>query len=574
MVDFEDFIGRYPYLEAFDKRMEFAAVVDSIVNRKNSNTEIEGWFPDKRLLDNLFFSLLVYIMEQTLSENEECTIENMADHLSEILPQYLDEMLDDGHVRTLTEYMVKDILQNKGEPRFYPVMDYSRGIREIRVRLVSDRITDDGRIIYQLTDQGYNFLFRTREVDQELDFQLEQLKLRELLKRRNYRHAVSQSRQLIAMLRQKKKEISEFIYRVMQDVHAVESGEYERLLDETYSLIDQEYSEMQDIKKEVDADERRIRQQIEETGRADAKMEEALRSLTEISRNLRLMMEEQRNLIADRFRMNRIYEDTIINSFETSMVHRYDFEKEILKAMTKVPPSKAAGLTALLRPLLLPRVRKQLSLLSVYAPQGALREEEEDFAGEGEDLLEDDTEAQITAADNAHAGIFLEIVRAVSEKKEGVLFSELFEKLRQKLSEEQFLSIVREKRIFLVMLRLYENGAVDFEAWDKAEKEPVTDAGGEFDIAVCLTRLKISRPDFFGIRGIRVQKTGEKAELSWEERAAEPRGSLKGRESAARIQGQKSQERPNDGPGALNMAAEAADLSFTVEMDDMLISAL
>lgn len=33
----------FDFLEGFQDRMEFAAIVDSIVNRKNTNTEIEGW---------------------------------------------------------------------------------------------------------------------------------------------------------------------------------------------------------------------------------------------------------------------------------------------------------------------------------------------------------------------------------------------------------------------------------------------------------------------------------------------------------------------------------------------------
>lgn len=75
------------YLEGFEKRMGFAAVVDSIVNRKNRNNEIEDWFEGEEL-DNMFFSLLVYIMEQTLNENDDCTIENMAGFLEDTLPMY------------------------------------------------------------------------------------------------------------------------------------------------------------------------------------------------------------------------------------------------------------------------------------------------------------------------------------------------------------------------------------------------------------------------------------------------------------------------------------------------------
>ena len=191
------------FLQGFQERMGFVAAVDSIVGRRNRSTEIEEWFEEEEM-DNLFFSLLVYIMEQTLNENDQCTMENMAAFLEKVLPAFQKDFSEEQIYR-LTEYMVRDILQNKGEEKTYHVMDYEHGMKEIRIRLIQDKITDGGKIVYQLTDQGYNLLFRTREVDKELDFKLEQLKLKELLKRKNYKHALRQSQELMNMLRQKEK---------------------------------------------------------------------------------------------------------------------------------------------------------------------------------------------------------------------------------------------------------------------------------------------------------------------------------------------------------------------------------
>lgn len=227
------------FLEGFEKRMGFAAVVDSIVNRKNKNSEIEDWFGGEEL-DNVFFSLLVYIMEQTLNENDDCTIEKMAGFLDDTLPAYGKDFSFDQILR-LTEYMVRDILQNKGTARTYAVMHYDKGMVQHRVRLIEDKMTDEGKIVYQLTDQGYDFLFRTKEIDRELDFKLEQLKLKELLKRKNYKHALKQSRELISMLRQKKREIQSFVDRIRENIHTIDRGEHEELLKQTYHLIDQDF---------------------------------------------------------------------------------------------------------------------------------------------------------------------------------------------------------------------------------------------------------------------------------------------------------------------------------------------
>jgi hypothetical protein len=106
--------------------MQIVAAVDSIVNRGNRKMDIERLFEPGQL-DNIIFSVLVFIMERTLTEDEECTIDSIAAFVARIVPDYgLDFPL--ATIRRITEYVVKDILQNGGEARYYPVMRYGQGM--------------------------------------------------------------------------------------------------------------------------------------------------------------------------------------------------------------------------------------------------------------------------------------------------------------------------------------------------------------------------------------------------------------------------------------------------------------
>ena len=64
------------YLKGFEKRMEFFAIVESIAKRRNRTDKIENLFEENQL-DNIIMSVLVYIMEVTLTEEQECTLENI-----------------------------------------------------------------------------------------------------------------------------------------------------------------------------------------------------------------------------------------------------------------------------------------------------------------------------------------------------------------------------------------------------------------------------------------------------------------------------------------------------------------
>ena len=508
------------YLKGFEERMGFIAAVDSIVGRRNRSAEIEEWFEGEEL-NNLFFSLLVYIMEQTLNENDQCTMENMAEFLGEVLPYYGKKFSYEQTYR-LTEYMVRDILQNKGEGKTYQVMDYEHGAKEIYIRLIRDKITPEGKIVYQLTDQGYDLLFRTREVDKELDFKLEQLKLKELLKRKNYKHAFRQSQELMSMLRQKEHELELFIERIRQNIHTIDRGEHKKLLEETYHLLDEEYQGMLELKKQVEKDKERIYQEQAEHTMEDEAVSEALQNLEMIRKNLSAVTTQQRNLIGKRFEMNDIYEETIRDSFYTAIVRRYDFQKEIMEPLEKLHGEQIESLWKLFVPLRKPKVRKQLLLSMPYQPQGKLGEEEEEEAPMEEEVFEEDKRLQEQKRrDMIHVKL-MERIFSYASQFGTYEFSDLYDYMDEEV--EEFENYTEEKRIFLVMLKLYDYKTIDLKEWREREDKEIPEANGEFDLSYCLSQMELRHPDLYGIESLSFEKTGEKFRTQMEEKSMESDG--------------------------------------------------
>lgn len=133
------------YLKGFEKRMEFFAIVESIAKRRNRTEKIEILFQENEL-DNIIMSVLVYIMEVTLTEEQECTLESIIQFVKMILPYYKKQVSYE-EAEEITRYIVKDILQNKGNKREYPAMEYEVGYKGIPIRLVSDKINENNRII-------------------------------------------------------------------------------------------------------------------------------------------------------------------------------------------------------------------------------------------------------------------------------------------------------------------------------------------------------------------------------------------------------------------------------------------
>jgi hypothetical protein len=499
----------FEFLEGFEKRMRIVAAVDSIVNRTNRRMDIERLFSAGQL-DNIIFSVLVYIMEQTLAEDEECTIESIASFIRGILPAYeLEFSLDT--IRQITEYIIKDILQNGGEARFYPIMTYGQGTKETRIRLIEDKLRENDRsyiITYQLTDQGYDLLFRTKEVEQEISFTIEELKLRELIKRKNYKKAITQSSSLIQMVRQKKNDLRQFMEKIRSNIYDVDILEYEELTGSTYALLEEEYGIMQEILDMINLSEDRLKEEEQTRGFLDDAMKKAHQEITKIRRNIHITISEQRELIMDRHQLSAIYKQTLEDSFLLSRSKKYNFEQEILKKLEHCGRQQIPSLWQLFNPLCRPNPEKVLNILSLYEAQSRLRQEDLEPAKlEIEDLGEDRERQKTEKINNANIQLIRFILQMAAQHPEGFYLRQLISDLK---SQEYLYGVLRkEDLLFHSLLKLYEISNINLKEWKQEEHEVVANATGEFDLDYCLTCIEYDDPDLFGIDNLRIIKRNE-----------------------------------------------------------------
>jgi len=514
-------------LEGFEQRMKLVAAIDSIINRGNRNMELERLFEPGQL-DNIILSVLVFIMEKTLTEDEDCTLDSIANFLAQIIPEYFSpEQGDKSFVsearraslspgspeimRRLSEYIVKDILQNGGEARYYPVMRYGQGMEQVRIRLIDDKLIDDQRgyiINYQLTDQGYDLLFRTKEVEQEISFTIEELKLRELIKRKNYKKAIGQSANLVQMIRQKKNDIRQFVQKVRENIYEVNIEEFERLVSGTYSLLEEEYSMMSEIREMIVLSEERLREEADTRGALDEQMAKARSEIAVIRRNINLTISEQKELILERLSLSRIYKETIADSFALSRARYYDFEQTILKPLETCRESKISSLWQLLNPLFEPNPDRILNLLTVYERQAQLRKEEEAAPGIFLEELGEDLELRrIEKLNDSNLEFIRSLLEYAHRRQESFRFSEFFQDLETNnhLAQE----LTADDLIFKTMLKLYDLQVIDLKKWKAQQEDVVANATGELDVSYCLYRIEYTQPDLYGIKKLEIRKPDE-----------------------------------------------------------------
>ena len=389
-------------LEGFDRRMQFLAMAVAIVRRTGRDMELERLFDDQEM-DSLIMAVLVFVMEETLEENRDCTLEKISGFLERLLAD-VKPNFPNGRLRDLTEYIVKTVLKNDGEPRHYTLLHPEKGFQRVRVEFLADAKEETGtsfRIHYQLTDQAYDFLFRTKEVENELRFTMEELKLRELIRRKNYGKAIRQSAGLIQMIRQKKRELQQFLDRVRDNVLTIDVGDFESLYKSTFDLLADEYGTMREIRSMLLLAYDHLQAEMAIRDTLDVEMTKALSEMERIRRNLDLAVAEQQAMILERHTVSDMYAGIMKEAFSRRLLNRFDFEAEILKPMTRMDAASMNQVFQLLNPLFLPKPPKWLGIGAVYAPQQKLRTTEEALPGIVYDGLEEDLEGRRILLRNA-----------------------------------------------------------------------------------------------------------------------------------------------------------------------------
>ncbi len=498
----------FDFLENFEKRMEWIGITNSIINRKGKNTELENLF-DENELTNIIVSVLLFIMEKTLEENNECEMHHIEAFLEELTRLYYSKTFSKSQVREIAGYIIKDILQNNGIKYTYPIVNYSKKtFAEITIRLITDKIVDENnerKIVYMLTNQGYEFLFRMREVDEEIQLTIEQLKLKEYIKRKKFSSAVRQSVELITFVRQKKKDLENFILSIRQNIHNVDVEKYEALIKSTYAMLTEEYETMADIEKMVNMAEAKIKEDFNAGEDFEQKLAKAKSEIREIHHNIGVVITEQRDLIINRHSLTNLYMDTIKKSFEFSFEKRYDFEEVILMELERYN-NVLDHCLSLLKPLLLPGLNRFMDIVGIYEAQTIFKDVENQdshlvMMEDHDDSLENERVRRIS---DRYVDIMALIVSETMNAGETSL-GRILEELRNR-DPELYARAVEDRFIFLVALKLYDIGSIPVAGFYQSRKRVILRPTEEFNVEYCLVKIREAMEGLDTIKELTVNK--------------------------------------------------------------------
>lgn len=460
-------------LSGFEKRMKFIHIARYLMDYPLKDS-IRAMVPDREILDNIIVAVLVYMKERTLGNEQRCTLEHIADYLADLtclLPEEWVVVPDE-----LARFIVVDVLQKGGVLASYKVLVPEKE----RFEQMPVRLLEESAGSYHLTDDAFDYLFRSKEIESELDYSVTRFRMAEYMKRNNYMEALDQSRELVSRIRNMKMSMDDFMRRCRENIARISIDQYETVIARTRALLETEYEELRMIQDSAKARAQEL-SKAWQSGVEAENMRKHRRALAEIIRNIQLTIEEQRGLINKKMTLSDTYRTILSDSYAMNRYERLSFERDIMTELRNGHISLDLAATFLLFPLTKPELEKQFSPESLYAIQDRLSEQEEE---EQKVLEEGEEEPDPAALRNER---FLRICTeffAFLSNRERFRVSEFV----ASLPDDTLYDFCVENALPQVILHLYGLQNVSITDW-KASQEMIVQPVGEFELSWCLNEL-------------------------------------------------------------------------------------
>lgn len=483
-------------LAGFEKRMKFINIVRCLLDYKYPD-HIREMIPDKRILDNMIVAVLVFIKDRTLGAEQTCAIadvERFLEDFSVVLPADYNT-----NPKILARYIIVDVLQNGGVmAEFTTFYSASESFEPMSIRLINEE-----KGSYHLTDDAFDFLFRSKEIESELDYSVTRFRMKEYMRRDNYEEALDASRELVSRIRNMKVSMDDFLLRCREDISKITVDQYETVIGRIRSLLEDEYKELTEIQKAAKERAKNLEEALQ-NGVGTEETQKHRSALKEIIENISLTIDAQRTLINKKASLSESYQALIRDNFVVNRFERLNFERDILSPLRKMGASLGDAAKFFLFMLTKPEFDKKFSVENFYAPQGKINENEVE---EGLDITSEETdcEKQVEIRNTRFRNISCDLFRFM-EHKNHFKISDFIDSLR--VSELKEYST--ENALPSVMLSLFAMQELNIEEWKNGERFTVI-PNGEFELAWCLEEIP---EEYLQIKQIRFIKTSSNFSFS------------------------------------------------------------
>lgn len=494
---------QYEFLKNFPKRMKNVGLYGVLIQNSIQKTSWKqfGFLKfDEQM--NLIFAVMLYIMEQSLRE-ENCTMDDIGAYIDTINTRYLGKEISYDDCRKLGDFVVNVILSNEGRAMYFDGYDFEENDYHVmHISYVANRIVyldqEVRRTSYYLTDDGYNLILSTLEIENNMKLTIHEMIFQMHLEKQSYDKAVDEIKNVFNLMRIQLQKIQEAMGKIRRNALNYSVKDYEEILLENLDTISDTKEKFQKYRELVRSRVKKLEEENINVRRLGEKEEENLENLRIIESYLNRTIDEHQKILSSHFDLKALYTRELEALSQMSLIRRFSMRNDFYDKVLE-NSSALGNLDYFLRPLFNREPDKVYNLNKALLYQKpSVRNEDEDT----EEMLDFDEDTYLKEQEEkrrqklkryeSSLGFLLE---QASEKGE-ISLSDIWKNIQEneKDTEEMQQQLIPNVEIFKeIMVELIRNKEINMEALKKERSEFIQDQTADFQLNEMLLQLSEER---------------------------------------------------------------------------------
>lgn len=499
---------QYEFLKHFPRRMKNVGLYAVLIQNSIQKTTWKQYGflkADEQL--NLIFALMLYIMEQSLKE-ENCTMDDIGAYIDTLNAQYFHNNLSYEDCRKLGDFIVNVILSNEGRPMYFDGFNFEQDAYQImHISYVANKVIyidqEVRRTSYYLTDDGYNLLLGTLEIESNMKLTIHEMIFQMHLEKQSYDKAVDEIKNVFNLLRIQLQKIQEAMGKIRRNALNYSVRDYEEILLENLETISETKQKFQNYREMVKVRARDLEEENINVKRLSGKEKEKLDYLREIEVYLNRTIDEHQKILNSHFDLKELYTRELEELTQISLIKRFSFRSELYDKILEAPQA-LENLDYFLRPLFNRDAEKGYNLNKAFQLQRPVRKNEEQDSEEALDFDEEAWQAEqeeLRCKKLKRYEKSLHYLLQQAARKGEVTLLELSGQTAENAEERE--QLIPNVEIFKeIMVELIKNREIEIPALRKERSEYIQDRPGDFQLNEMLLDLIDGEADYENISKI------------------------------------------------------------------------
>ncbi len=493
---------QYDFLKQFPRRMKnvgmYATLVQNCV-QKTTWKQYGFTTADEQL--NLVFTVMLYIMEQSLKE-EVCTVDDIGAYIDSVNMQYLEKQLSYEECQQLGDFIVNNILSNEGRVMHFNGFDYDqKSYRTMHISYVANKIIyvdrELKRTSYYLTDDGYCLLLSTLEIENNMKLNIHEMIFQMHLEKQSYDKAVDEIKHIFNRMRIQMQKIRETIEKIRRNALDYSVKDYEKLLVGNLETIEDTKQKFQDYRETVRKRAKELEEENINVKRLSEADEEKLEYLRVIEIYLNRTIDEHQKILSGHFDLKALYTKELEALSQLSLIKRFSLRTELYDKILKQPQA-LENLDYFLRPLFNQDVGKIYNLNKAFQFQKTIRKKDaESPADENLDFDQEKWRQEQETRTREKQKRYRESLRFLlnAAARQGTITLKQISR-QAAASDEERARLIPTVEIFKeIMVELIKNREIDIGALQKERREFIQESSKEFQLSDMLLTLVDEMPE-------------------------------------------------------------------------------